>query len=69
MTYVAILEPIGANFSAYLPDVPGCVATGRTREATRRNLTTALALHIAGLREDGLPVPEPVAIADLVDLA
>ncbi len=69
MQYVAIFERAGANFSAYLPDVPGCVATGRTREATRRNLTAALALHIAGLREDGLPVPEPSAIADAVELA
>lgn len=69
MNYLAIVERAGTNYSAYLPDVPGCVATGKTPEAAHRNLTRALAMHVAGLRADGLPVPSPNAIADSVELA
>lgn len=54
------------NFSAYVPDLPGCVVTGRTREQTIERMRDAIALHIEGLRADGEPVPEPVTSAELV---
>ena len=53
--------------SAYVPDLPGCVATGDTVEVVEENIREAIRLHIPGLREDHLPVPEPRAIADYVD--
>lgn len=58
--YVAIVEKAGENYSAYLPDVPGCVATGRTVEETVRSLRQALAFHLQGLAEDGLSAPLPL---------
>lgn len=69
MRYLVVVERAGTNYSAYLPDVPGCVATGKTPEAARRNIESALKLHAAGLREDGLALPEPSAQAEIVELA
>lgn len=51
-----VIEDAGQNFSAYSPDLPGCVATGATREETERNMDEAIQMHIEGLIEDGLPV-------------
>jgi predicted RNase H-like HicB family nuclease len=59
MDYLAVIEKTGDNFSAYLPDVPGCVATGDTPEETLKLLSEALKLHFQGLTEDGSPLPEP----------
>lgn len=61
MEYLVIIEKTDKNYSAYLPDIPGCVATGNTKEEVIKNLKEALLLHVEGLREDGLPIPEPVA--------
>lgn len=58
--YLIIIEKTDENFSAYAPDVPGCVATGQTPEETRKNMQEALQFHFKGLLEDGLPIPEPV---------
>lgn len=66
MEYVAVIETTGTGFSAYVPDVPGCIATGATREQVLSRLTEALHLHLDGLREDGVPVPVPSTQADLV---
>jgi predicted RNase H-like HicB family nuclease len=68
MTYrfLIIVEDAGANFSAYSPDLPGCVATGATREETEQNMREAIQLHIEGLKEDGLPIPSSTAIAEYV---
>jgi predicted RNase H-like HicB family nuclease len=57
-TFLIVIERAKANFSAYSPDLPGCVATGRTRVAAEKNMRAAIEMHIAGLREDGLPIPE-----------
>jgi predicted RNase H-like HicB family nuclease len=57
--FLIIIEDAGANFSAYSPDLPGCAATGKTRSDTEANMYEAIQMHIEGLREDGLPVPEP----------
>jgi predicted RNase H-like HicB family nuclease len=68
MRYPVIIESGDSNFSAYAPDLPGCVSTGATIEETERNIREAIEFHLAGLREDGLPVPAPshVAYAEVV---
>jgi len=68
MTYrfLIVVEDAGKNFSAYSPDLPGCVATGGTREETEQNMREAIELHIEGLKEDGLPIPSSTAIAEYV---
>jgi len=64
--YVVIYERTENNWSAYAPDVPGCIATGDTREEVERNFQEALAFHLEGLREHGLPIPEPSSEAGRV---
>lgn len=61
--YPIIIERGERNFSAYVPDLPGCVSTGATMEEVQHNIQEAIALHIAGMREDGLPIPTPSAVA------
>jgi predicted RNase H-like HicB family nuclease len=67
--YLIVVEPTTTGFSAYSPDVPGCVATGGSREDVEREMSEALAFHLEGLREDGQPVPRPGAAAAYVDVA
>jgi predicted RNase H-like HicB family nuclease len=69
MKYLLVLEPGARNWSAYFPDVPGCIATGRTREETIERARQALRMHLAGLREDGLQAPESVTTAVEVEVA
>lgn len=59
MKYVVVYEKAPRNWSAYVPDLPGCVATGRTRKETERMIREAIALHIESLRDNGEPVPDP----------
>lgn len=68
MKYAVVIEKAENNYSAYVPDLPGCIATGKTKAEVTRNLREAIALHIEGLREDGLPVPEPQACAEFVEV-
>lgn len=65
-SYLVVIERGERNFSAHVPDLPGCIVTGRTREQTVERMREAIGLHIAGLRADGEPVPEPVTSAELV---
>lgn len=58
MSYLVVIEKAGRNYSAYSPDLPGCVATGRTRGETQRRMRTAIRMHLDGLAADGLPFPE-----------
>jgi predicted RNase H-like HicB family nuclease len=67
MRYAIVIEKADGNYSAYVPDLPGCVATGATVPAVEENIVEAIRFHIVGLKEDGLPVPEPTAIADYVE--
>jgi predicted RNase H-like HicB family nuclease len=67
MRYAIVIEKAQANYAAYVPDLPGCVATGETVAATEKNIREAIRFHIEGMEEDGLPVPQPTAIADYVD--
>ena len=67
--YLIIVEPTATGFSAYSPDVPGCVASGSSRADVEREMREAIAFHLDGLREDGQPVPRPSAAAAYVDVA
>ena len=64
--YLIIIEKANANFSAYSPDLPGCIATGKTQEEVARNMHDAIEMHLQGLREDNLPIPEPNVMAEYV---
>ena len=66
--YAIVVERAASNYAAYVPDLPGCVATGETVEATERLLRKAIELHVAGLREDGLPVPQPSSVVDYLEV-
>lgn len=69
MRYAVVIEQAEGNFSAYVPDLPGCVATGATLEAAEQAIREAISLHIDGLRQDGLPIPSPSSRVDYVDVA
>ncbi|MBI2900487.1 MAG: type II toxin-antitoxin system HicB family antitoxin [Planctomycetes bacterium] len=66
--YLAVVERAARNYSAYLPDVPGCVATGRTKAACLANLREALAMHLHGVVQDGMDLPRPCAEARLMSV-
>ena len=68
MKFTVILEKAENNWAAHCPDVLGCIATGRTPEETMRRYELALRMHLRGLQEDGLPLPEPAARAVVVEL-
>lgn len=68
MKYAVIIEKAENNYSAYVPDLPGCVATGKTREETAQNIRQAIAFHLEGLREDGIPIPDPQTSAESVEV-
>jgi predicted RNase H-like HicB family nuclease len=67
--FLVVVERAGANYSAYAPDLPGCIATGNTVDETRRNMQEAIELHLLGLKEDGLSVPDPTSFAEIVEVA
>jgi predicted RNase H-like HicB family nuclease len=69
MRYAIVVEKIENNFSAYVPDLPGCVATGQTLEETENEIRAAIEFHIEGLREDGLVIPQPVSIVEYLEVA
>jgi predicted RNase H-like HicB family nuclease len=67
MRYAVVIERASNNFSAYVPDLPGCVSTGPTVAATENEIREAIRFHIEGLKADGLPVPAPTSIAEYVE--
>jgi predicted RNase H-like HicB family nuclease len=67
--YAIVVERAKKNYAGYVPDLPGCVATGATVEETERLLREAIELHVAGMREDGVPVPEPSSVVDYVEVS
>jgi len=69
MRYAIVIEKAENNYAAYLPDLPGCVATGQTVEETEQQVREAIDLHLRGMREDGLPIPEPSSSVDYVEIA
>ncbi|MEW5987191.1 MAG: type II toxin-antitoxin system HicB family antitoxin [Chloroflexota bacterium] len=62
--FLIVIEKANGNYSAYSPDLPGCIATGRTREQVTRNMHQAIEMHVQGLLEDRLPVPKAQAFAE-----
>ncbi len=66
--FLIVVEKANGNFSAYLPDLPGCVATGATPQETTARLREAIEQHARGLREDHLPIPEPLTTAEYVEI-
>ncbi|HWV40821.1 type II toxin-antitoxin system HicB family antitoxin [Pseudorhodoplanes sp.] len=68
MRYAVVIEQANGNYSAYVPDLPGCVATGASVKDVEREIRDAIRFHIEGLKEDGLPVPAPTSIAEYVEV-
>ena len=67
MRYAVVIERAGDNYSAYVPDLAGCIATGATIAEVEAEIRDAIRFHIDGLREDGLPVPEAQSLAEYVE--
>lgn len=67
MRYAVVIEKAGQNYSAYVPDLPGCIATAASIEEVETEIRDAIRFHIEGLREDGLPIPEAVSRAEYVE--
>lgn len=64
--FLIVVEKADGNYSAYSPDLPGCAATGKTRKIAEKNMYTAIKMHLEGLKEDNLPVPEQTSVAEYV---
>ncbi len=69
MRYAIVVEKTENNYSAYVPDLPGCIATGRTVEETENEIREAIGFHIKGLREEGLTIPRPASIVEYLEIA
>jgi predicted RNase H-like HicB family nuclease len=69
MRYAIVIEQAEANYSAYVPDLPGCIATGATLEEVEQQIREAIEFHLEGMREDGVPVPRPSSRVEYVDVA
>lgn len=69
MRYAIVVEKTERNYSAYVPDLPGCVATGQTVEEVGNEIRMAILFHIKGFREDGLAIPQPVSIVEYLEVA
>ena len=68
MKYLMVIEPTETGYSAYSPDLPGCVSTGATRAEVARNMQEAIELHLEGMREEGYPLPEPSSSSAYVEV-
>lgn len=69
MRYTVVIESTPNNYAAYVPDLPGCVASAGTRKEVLKEIREAIAFHIKGMREDGEPIPQPQTTAAVVDAA
>jgi predicted RNase H-like HicB family nuclease len=69
MRYAIVIEKAEGNYSAYVPDLPGCVATGATVAAVESQIREAIAFHVEGMREDGFPIPPPSSRVEYIDVA
>lgn len=67
--YAVVIETTGTGYSAYVPDLPGCIATGADLEEVERNIREAIEFHLDGLREDGLPAPRATTVTSVVEVA
>jgi predicted RNase H-like HicB family nuclease len=66
--YLVVFEKANSNYSAFSPDLPGCIATGKTRKEVEKNIKEAIALHLEGMKEDGITPPEPTSYTELVEV-
>ena len=69
MRYAIVIEKAEENYSAYVPDLPGCIATGGTVVEVESEIREAISFHLEGMREDGVPVPEPSSQVEYIDVA
>ena len=69
MRYAVVIEQATGNYSAYVPDLPGCIATGQTLCEVESEISEAIAFHIEGMVEDGLPVPQPSSQGEYIEVA
>jgi predicted RNase H-like HicB family nuclease len=69
MRYAIVIEKTDSNYSAYVPDLPGCIATAATVKEVEEEIREAIRFHIDGLKEDGLPIPAPTSIAEYADVS
>jgi len=69
MRYAIVIEKAENNYSAYVPDLPGCVATGDTVEKVGSEIREAIAFHLDGLREDGAVIPQPSSVVEYLEIA
>jgi len=69
MKYAVVIEKAGENLSAYVPDLPGCIATGDTVSKVEQQIREAISFHLDGLREDGIEIPEPSCAVGYIELA
>lgn len=69
MRYAIVIEKAEGNFSAYVPDLPGCIATGVTFDEVESQIREAIEFHLEGMREDGTPIPPPASRVEYVDIA
>ena len=69
MRYAVVIEKAEGNYSAYVPDLPGCIATGGTMAEIESEIREAISFHLEGMREDGIPVPVPSSKVEYVDIA
>ena len=69
MKYAVVIENAGNNYSAYVPDLPGCIATGRTIEETENEIRSAIHFHLEGMKKDGLPIPKPSSAVEYIEVA
>lgn len=67
MRYAVVIEKAPGNYSAYVPDLPGCVATGLTLEEVEQQIREAIEFHLEGMREEGLPISEPTTLCEYVE--
>ena len=67
MRYAVVIEKAAGNYSAYVPDLPGCVAAAPTVKDVQKEIQSAIRFHIEGLKADGLPVPSPSSIAEYIE--
>jgi predicted RNase H-like HicB family nuclease len=67
--FLIVIEKANGNYSAYCPDLPGCIATGKTREETEYNMHQAVEMHVQGMIEDKMPIPESVSFAEYIAVA
>jgi predicted RNase H-like HicB family nuclease len=67
MRYAVVIEKAKKNYSAYVPDLPGCVATGATLEEVESEIREAIRFHLDGMRQDGAPIPKPSAVCEYVE--